>query len=111
MLARGNHKSAKDRAEDLKSLVRKDIECGFQLPISQEAVLKIPHACIAPYGIVDQTTINDQGQTIAKLWLAHDQSYKFKSETSVNSRIEPDDLLKLTYGKCLSHILHYIHAL
>jgi len=98
-LAHSNHKSTKDRAEDLKKLVKKDVEFGYQLPITKEAALKIPHAYIAPYGIVDQTTINDQGQTIAKLQLTHNQSYKFQLGTSVNSHINLDDLIELTYGK------------
>ena len=59
MLDRGNHKSVKNRGEDLRNLIKKDVEFGYQLPIIQEAVLQILHAYIAPYGIVDQTTIND----------------------------------------------------
>ena len=71
-LERGNHKSTRNREEDLQQLVYKDILYGFQMPITIEAALKIPHACISPYSIVDQLTLDEEGNIIPKLRLAHD---------------------------------------
>ena len=110
-LDRGNHKSARSRENDLEKLVVKDVHYGFQLPITKEAVLKIPHACLSPYSIVDQLTIDEDGNLIPKLRLAHDQSFPSSEGRSVNNRIDQEDLIPLTYGKCLSRILHYVHAL
>ena len=108
---RGNHKSASERPDDLKRLVDKDLRYGFQMPITKEAARLIPHACLSPYSLVDQQTIDEEGNVIPKERLAHDQSHAYSSKKSVNDRIMKDDLIPLTYGKCFSRLLHYIHAL
>jgi len=110
-LKRGNHKSAKSWDADLMNLVTKDVQFGFQMPITTEAALKIPHACLAPYGIIDQTTLDDSGNIVPKLRLAHDQSFKPKSGHSLNDRLDHEDFIPLTYRKCLLRTIHYIHAL
>ena len=45
-LNQGNHKSANTQPKDLSDLVSKDINFGFQLPVTKEAALRIPHACL-----------------------------------------------------------------
>ena len=110
-LTRGNHKSAKSEPKILTKLIQKDVTAGYQLPTTIASLRKIPHTCIAPYGVVHQTTIDDQGNLIPKKRAAHDQSFKFSSGSSVNSRVQTEKLTKLIYGDALRRILHYIHSL
>ena len=72
---------------------------------------KMPHACIAPYGVRHQHAIDKQGITIPKLGAAHDQSFKLFSGSSVNSRIQIETLTKLIYGGSLRQIIQYVHIL
>jgi len=44
--------------------------------IIKEAALQIPHACLVPYGIIDQTTLDDEGKVVPKLRLVHNQLFK-----------------------------------
>ena len=110
-IQRGNHKSAISEPKILRKLISKDVTAGFQLPTTIESMHKIPHACIAPYGVVHQTTIDNEGNLIPKKRAAHDQSFKFSSGTSVNSRVQTEKLNKLIYGDALRRIIHFIHSL
>ena len=61
----------------------------------------MPHACIAPYGVIHQHTIDKQGNIIPKIRAAHNQSFKFSSGSSVNSIFQTEKLTKLIYGDAL----------
>ena len=95
----------------LRKLIGKDVAAGFQLPTTVESLRFIPHAYISPYGVIHQTTIDKDGALIPKKRAAHDQSFKFGSGSSVNSRVQIDKLDNLIYGDALKRILHYIHSL
>ena len=110
-IIRGNHKSAKIEIPTLKNLVNKDVKAAFQLPVPIETVRNTPHACIAPYGLAHQNTINELGEIIDKYRITHDQSFKFSSKTSVNDRVKREELLELIYGDAFRRIIHYIHSL
>ena len=71
----------------------------------------MPHACISLYGVIHQHTIDEQEIIIPKLRAAHDQSFKFSSGSSVNSRVKTEKLTKLIYFDALRQIIHYIHSL
>ena len=71
----------------------------------------MPHACITPYGVIHQHTIDEQGIIIPKLRAAHDQSFKFSSGSSVNRRVQTGKLTKIIYGNALRQIIHYVHSL
>ena len=43
--------------------------------------------------IMTQNTIDEHGRIVEKDRLTHDQSYQLGSGTSVNSRVDKDDLL------------------
>ena len=58
--------------------------------------------------IADQNTINERGEIVAKKRLTHNQSFKFSSGTSLNSRVLKDELQDCTYGSCLFRIIHEI---
>jgi hypothetical protein len=89
-LAFSNHKGTSQKPELLKKLVGKDVKYGYSLPIPLSSVQLIPGLCMAPMNIMAQNTINEFGQIIPKDWLTHDQSWKWLSGTSVNSRVQKD---------------------
>ena len=52
MLARGNHKSAEDKQEQVRKLIAKDVIHGFTIPIPLGVVTSIPGAMVQPLGLV-----------------------------------------------------------
>ena len=66
---------------------------------------------LAPYGIADQSSINELGEITDKNRVTHDQSFEFSEGNSVNKRLMRDDLPNLRCGSCLQQLLHYVHAL
>jgi hypothetical protein len=71
MLARGNHRSAQQRALALEKMMHAEVWHGWQLPLPPAAALQIPHAIIAPMGLVEQATICNM-QLSKKRRRAHD---------------------------------------
>jgi hypothetical protein len=57
---------------------------------------------------VSQNTIDETGQTVTKWRLTHDQSFQFKSGTSVNSRVLKDRLARCMYGTALKRFVNAI---
>ena len=110
-IKRGNHKSTIDSPKILDKLINKDVQSGFQLPTTIDSLHKMPHACVAPYGVIKQNTIDNKGNVIPKLRATHNQSFCFSSGTSVNSCVKKEELTTLIYGNALRRILHYIHSL
>ena len=110
-ITRGNHESAKANTPVLTKLLKKDVNLAFQLPVTIDAIRKVPHACIAPYGLISQQSIDELGEILTKYRAAHDQSFQFSSRNSVNDRVKRDQLLDLIYGDMLRRIIHYIHSL
>ena len=60
--------------------------------------------------IMRQNTIDEHGRTIEKDRLTHDQSYKWGSGTSVNSRFNKDLLLPCKFGACLKRLINWAVA-
>jgi hypothetical protein len=60
--------------------------------------------------IMEQNTIDEHGSIIPKERLTHDQSFKWSSGTSVNSRVDFDKLLPCQYGACLRRLANYAVA-
>ena len=110
-IKRGNHKSAKTHHTILNKMVSTEVQQGFQLPVTVDTLFKIPHAVVAPYGVVHQLTMDEQGNKKDKYRNTHDQSFRFKSKQSVNDRVQKDKLTEMFYGHALLCILHYIHSL
>ena len=98
-LAFGNHKGASQKPELLKKLVGKDVKYGYSLLIPISSVRLIPGLCLVPMNIMAQNTIDEFGPIIPKDWLTHDQSWKWSSGTSVNSRVQNDFLQACRYDK------------
>ena len=109
-IARGNHKSAILNSDLLKSMMSTEVKCGYALPIPIDIIHRIPHAAIAPLGLVFQDTIDEFGVVKEKARATHDQSFAFSSGLSVNDRVIQDQLIPCQYGHCLLRMLHYIAA-
>ena len=106
----GNHKGASSQPELLRRLIEKDVTHGFGLVIPLSTVKCIPGALLAPMNIMKQNTIDELGNIIPKDRLTHDQSYKWSSGTSVNSRVQFNTLLPCRFGACIRRIANYAVA-
>ncbi len=83
----GNHKGALQKLVILKKLIAKDIKYRYSLPVPLSSVQLIPGLVMAPMNIMEQNTIEKFRRIIQKDGLTHDQSWKWSSGTSVNSRV------------------------
>ena len=110
VIAFGNHKGATKNEDLLKKLVEKDVKYGYGLVLPLDKIKLIPGVLMAPMNIMNQNTINETGQIIGKDRLTHDQSYKWGSETSVNSRVRKEDLLPCRFGACVKRIINWAVA-
>ncbi len=105
-----NHKGASAHPKLLRKLVEKDVNFGFGLVIPLSTVNNIPGALIAPMNIMEQNTIDEHGTIIPKQHLTHDQSFKWTSGTSVNSRVNFTKCLPCGYGACLQRLINFMVA-
>ena len=60
--------------------------------------------------IMHQFTLDASGNIVDKERLTHDQSFKWQSGTSINSRVDKDKLQQCMYGRCLMRLLCWIVA-
>ena len=104
----GNHKGVSGDLELFKNMMNNDVIHGYSLVLPRSKIIEIEGALLAPMNIADQHSINERGEIVAKKRLTHNQSYKFGSGTSVNSRVIKDDLQDCMYGSCLFRIIHEI---
>jgi len=82
-----------------------EVEFGYALPIPIDIIHQMPHAAVAPLGLVFQDTIDEFGTVKVKARATHDQSFAFLSGLSVNDRVIHDQLIPCQYGHCLLCIL------
>jgi hypothetical protein len=107
-LAYGNHKSATMHHEPLLQILEDEARRGWQLVIPASLIPEIPGAIVSPMGVVEQNTIDEQGRVTTKWRVTHDQSFTFASKTSVNSRVQQEELMDCLYGWALKRFLHAI---
>mmetsp|Transcript_13122 Transcript_13122/g.27842 ORF Transcript_13122/g.27842 Transcript_13122/m.27842 type:complete len:87 (-) Transcript_13122:578-838(-) len=60
--------------------------------------------------IMHQNTIDEYGRIAEKDQLTHNQSYKFSSETSVNSRVEKELLLPCMFSNYIKRLANWAVA-
>ena len=84
MLECGNHKSAHEHHETMKTLIEEDVIHDFSLPLTVECTMKIPQALAAPLGIIEQESIDELGQIMKKDHMTHSQTFPGPSGLSVN---------------------------
>ena len=107
-LSYGNHRGVSENLEVFHQMMNDEVEFGYSLCIPRLKILELPKAVLAPMNIVDQNSIDENGNHIIKKRLTHNQSMKFGSGTIVNSRVIKEELNDLLYGKCMSRCIHYI---
>jgi len=109
-LQRGNHKLAKGaRAPLLYNKMVKEVARGWSIPLLPEHALEIPKAEGAPHGLPCQDTINEKGEITPKDRPTHDLSFPgCLSKTSINSRIDEEELLPTNYDHMHRRYLHHI---
>ena len=113
LLARGNHKSAKDFPAEVGILLEKDETHGFAIPIPIDVVPLIPGAAVQPLGLAQQLTRDEEGRRKVKFHLTQDLSFSSVKEgpsRSINQRVDMTANPEMVYGWCLPRILHYIVA-
>jgi len=88
-------------ADLLVKLVTDDIIRGFALPLPLDIIAQIPGVLLASLNIQVQNTINKRGKIIPKNQLRHNQSWKWQSGSSVNSRVDTDELMPCYIGRAL----------
>ena len=106
----GNHKGANKKQELLEKLVTDDVTRGFAIPFPLSKIIQIPGILLAPLNIQAQNTINERGEIIPKNRLTHDQSWKWQSGTSVNSRVIKDELMPCYFGRALRRLINWVVA-
>ena len=112
-LSSGNHRSAlqrNDRAHVTRAIIS-DVELGYGIPLTIEAVEKLKHAEVYPLGLQTQQTIDEKGRSIPKKRLTHDLSHNRESKVSVNQRVDISNMPEAIYGHALLRFLHLIHHL
>ena len=106
----GNHKGAQGNLPLLLNLVEKDVRFGYAVTFPLAKAHLIPGVVIAPMNIMQQQTIDDNGNVLEKPRMTHDQSFAFILGTSVNSRARTDKLLPCMYGACIKRLLNWVCA-
>ena len=106
----GNHKGASENPDQLRELIQKDVDYAYGLVLPLEKIDQIDEICMAPMNIAPQWTIDEYGKIVGKDHLTHDQSFKWKSGTSVNSRVEEDFLTSMVFGQCLRRMINWTVA-
>jgi len=106
----GNHKGAIKQQELLEKLVTGDVIRGFAIPLPLSKISQIPGILFAPLNIQAQNTINERGEIIPKNRLTHDQSWKWQSGTSVNSRVNKDELMPCYFGRTMGRLIKWVVA-
>jgi hypothetical protein len=103
----GNHKGASMKLDLLLQLMSKDVHLGYCLPLPLTKAKKIPGILITPMNIQQQNTIDKFGRIIPKDRQTHDQSFKWSSGTSVNSRVKTEELFPCLFGACIKQIVNW----
>jgi hypothetical protein len=104
----GNHKGVSNDVDLFQKMMNNDVIHGYSLVLPRDKLIEIEGALLAPMNIADQNGINERGEIVAKKRLTHNQSYKFSSGTSVNSRVIKEELQDCMYGSCLFRVIHEI---
>ena len=85
----------------------KEVAREWSILLLLEHALEIPKAEGAPHGLPCQDAINEKGEIIPKDRPMHDLSFTgCLSGTSINSRIDEEELLPTNYGHMHRRCLH-----
>jgi hypothetical protein len=107
-LTYGNHKSTQLNPAVVREMLNDEVVRGWQLVLPCDSIVRIPETIVSPLGLVCQNTINEVGETIKKWRITHDQTFRFQSGTSVNSRVQKEKLTDCMFGSALRRFIHSI---
>ena len=73
MILRGNHKSPQSvlNAAALNKAISKEIDHGWELPLTIESLQRIKNAGVMPLGVAEQFSINEKGERYIKISVTH----------------------------------------
>ena len=91
----------------LRKLIEKYVVYGYGLVLPLSKIDLIPGVLLARMNIMTQNTTDEHGRIVEKDKLTHDRSYKWGSGTSVNSRVDKDDLLPCKLGAFLKCLMNW----
>ena len=104
-----NHKGASLHQELLRELIIDNISQGFILPLPLSKITRIPGILLALLNIINQNTIDEQGNIINKDILTHNQSFVFSgSNSSVNSCLDKSRLSPCIFGWVIKRLVNWI---
>ena len=103
----GNHKEADSNPVILRDLIKKGVTHGYGLVLPLDKLKRIPGALRSPMNIMKQNSIDECKKIVEKDRLTYDQSYKWGSESSVNSRANKELLLPCKFGACLKRLMNW----
>jgi len=106
----GNRTGAVKQQDLLVKLVTNDVIRGLALPLPLDKIAQIPGVLLAPLNIQAQNTINECSKIIPKNQLTHNQSWKWQLGTSVNSRVNTDELMPCFFGRALRRLINWAVA-
>jgi hypothetical protein len=109
-LAFGNHKGATQQLELLLKLIRDNVDQGFALPLPLDKIKQLLGILLAPLNILLQKMINELGEIISKNRMTHNQSWKWQLGTSVNSRVDKEQLMQCYFGRVLKQLINWAVA-
>ena len=111
-LGRGNHRSALENMDDIRSLLSGDVRRGFVLPFRATAILNVKRLHLQPGGMVRQLSLKADGSRQPKSRFTHDLSFSITApDASVNARVDMAKHPEMVYGWCLLRVIHYLAAL
>ena len=88
-------------------MIEKDVVHGYGLVLPLSKIDRIPGVLLAPMNTMTQNTIDEHGRIVENDRLTHDQIYKWGYGTSMNSRVDKDDLLPCMFGACLKRLMNW----
>ena len=106
----GNQNGTVKQQDLLEKLVTDDVIQGFALPLPLDKITQIQGVLLAPLNIQVQNTINECSEIIPKNRLTHDQSWKWQSGTSVNSRCDTNKLMPCYFRQAMQRLINWAVA-
>jgi hypothetical protein len=90
--------------------VKDNVVRGYAHPLPLDKIKKIPGILLAHLNIPLQKRINEHGEITPQNRLIHDQSWKWQSGTSVNSRVNEEKLMPCYFRKALKQFINWAVA-
>jgi hypothetical protein len=88
-------------------LIVQDVKFGYSFAPPLSSITSIPGICMVPMNIMAQNTMKKFGRIMSNDRLMHNQSWKWLSGTSVNSRVIKELLLECRYGYCIRRLVNW----